>query len=314
MTRRVLVPIDFSVSSRVALARAEEVSLATGAELLLLHVGEKVEQATLRDGGFVPSHGRVEQSPGVAAALAALTNQLRTRGVRARAMHVDGNPRSKIIDAIAFEDVALVVMGSHGRQGLTRLLLGSVSARVVQRSSVPVLVCRAPAPLANDGERGGPLDGATRIKRLHNILVATDFEPGCDAAVQSAFELGNALSAKVHLLYAYPPAITAIGNGVGMIGHDALRSHAQGRLRLLAQPYQDSLSMGRCLTVMGEPALTVVEGAEEIHADMIVLGSHGRSELSRSLLGSVAQSVLQDAPCEVMVAKSALRLRGPDDS
>lgn len=312
MTHRVLVPIDFSVSARVALARAEEVSLATGAELLLLHVGAEVEQATLRDGGFVPSHGPLEQTPSVAAVLASLTSQLRTRGVSARALQVDGNPRAKILDAIAFEHVSLVVMGSHGRQGLTRLLLGSVSARVVQRSAVPVLVCRAPALPANEGEPGGSHEAVTRIKRLRNIMVATDFEPGCDAAVHSAFELGDALGAKVHLLYAYPPAITEIGNGVGVIGHDALRSNAQSRLRLLAQRYQNSPAMGRCLTVMGEPALTVVEGAEEIHADLIVLGSHGRSELARSLLGSVAQSVLQDAPCEVMVAKSALRLRGPD--
>ncbi|MEY4509833.1 MAG: hypothetical protein RLZZ450_1955 [Pseudomonadota bacterium] len=71
--------------------------------------------------------------------------------------------------------------------------------------------------------------------------------------------------------------------------------------------------MGQCLVVMGEPALTIVERAEELDADLVVLGSHGRSELQRTLLGSVAETVLRDARCEVMIAKSALRLRAHDD-
>lgn len=306
MTDRILVPVDFSASARVALARAEEVALATGAELLVLHVGEEVDQATLRASGLLSSQVRVDHKLGVAPALAALASQLRARGVRARAMHVDGSPRTKILDAIVFEHVTLVVMGTHGRQGIARLLLGSVSARVVQNSPVPVLVCRAPS--ASGAEPGGANGGLTRIKRLRNILVAVDFVAGSDAAVSAAFELGDKLGAKVHLLHAYPPVVTAISNGMGTIGYDALHNHARSRLHALAQTYQASPSMGRCLAVMGEPALTIVEGAQELRADLIVLGSHGRSELQRTLLGGVATTVLRDAPCEVLIAKSTLGL------
>jgi len=312
MNHRILVPIDFSASSRVALARAEEVALASGAELIVLHVGEEVGQATLKESGLVSAHVRGDQKPGVAPALAALASQLQARGVRARAMHVEGSPRTKILDAISFEHVALVVMGTHNRQGITRLLLGSVSARVVQSSPVPVLLCRAPRESASGAETAGEGDGRARIKRLCNIMVATDFAPGCAAALSSAFELGGKLGAKVHLLHAYPPVVTAISDGIGSIGHDALHIHARDRLRLLAQTYQASSALGQCVVVMGEPALTIVEGAEELRADLIVLGSHGRSELKRTLFGSVAESVLRDAPCEVLIARAPLGL--PDAS
>lgn len=313
MPYRVLVPIDFSASSRVALARAEEVALATHGEVLLLHVGEEVDHRTLAAGGFLPAHPRADQKVGVGPALAALTNQLQSHGVRARAMHVDGSPRAKILDAIAFERVALVVMGTHGRQGIARLLLGSVSARITQSSPVPVIVCRPPAVVDAHAATPGAGEGATRIKRLRNIVVATDFEPGCEAALGSAFELGEKLGAKVFVLHAYSPVVTAVGNGVGAIAHEALHSHALGRMRLLVEPYRASPAMAQCLAVMGEPALTILERIDELHGDLVVLGSHGRSELQRTLLGSVAEAVLRDAPCEVMIAKSALRLSAADD-
>ncbi|MEY4509834.1 MAG: hypothetical protein RLZZ450_1956 [Pseudomonadota bacterium] len=218
MPHRVLVPIDFSVSSRVALARAEEVALAIHGELLVLHVGEEmVDHKTLAAGGFLPARARVDEQLAVAPALAALIKQLQSRGVRARAQHVGGSPRAKILDAIAFERISLVVMGTHGRYGLARLVLGSVSARVVQSSPVPVVVCRPTAQVASGGELRGSGDGTTRIKRLRNILVAADFEPGCDAALKSAFELGETLGVTVHLVHAYPPVITSVGNGVGAI-------------------------------------------------------------------------------------------------
>jgi nucleotide-binding universal stress UspA family protein len=320
MTHRILVPIDFSANSRAAIARAEEIALATSAEFVVLYVGEQVEQAALKGSGYlVPVRRDSSLLPGVTprehrplsvgAVLAALTDQLEARGVRARASSVAGSPAKKILDAIALEQPELVVMGTHGRQGVARFLLGSVSERVARDSPVPVLVCRAPPPLTTAAVQGTAAEVLVPIKRLRNILVPTDFEPCSDEAVHTAFELADRLGAVVHLLHAYRPVVTALASGMGTVEYAALHRQARERVGLAAQPYHGSEALGQCLAVMGDPYLTIVETAERLRAELIVVGSHGRPGLKRGSVGSVAQKVLSAAPCEVLLAKAPLPLR-----
>jgi nucleotide-binding universal stress UspA family protein len=231
--------------------------------------------------------------------LSALIEQLEARGVRARGTQVAGSPAKKILDAIALEQAELVVMGTHGRQGVARFLLGSVSERVARDSPVPVLVCRAPnQPVSATGSEVPPPS-----KRLRNILVPTDFEPGSEDAVRTAFELADRLGAVVHLLHAYRPVVTALANGMGTIEYAALHRQARERVGQAALPHHGSEALGQCLAVMGDPYLTIVETAERLRAELIVLGSHGRPGTKRGSVGSVAQKVLSAAPCEVLLAK-----------
>lgn len=314
MTHSILVPIDFSANSRAAIARAEEIALATGAEFIVLYVGEQLEQEALKGSGyFVPARRDSSLLPGVTPrehrplsvgkVLTALIEQLEARGVRARGTQVAGSPAKKILDAIALEQVELVVMGTHGRQGVARFLLGSVSERVARDSPVPVLVCRAPTQPIGASSQGTGSEVPAPIKRVRNILVPTDFEPGSEDAVRTAFALADRLGAVVHLLHAYRPVVTALANGMGTIEYAALHRQARERVGQAALPHHGSEALGQCLAVMGDPYLTIVETAERLRAELIVLGSHRRSGSKRGSVGSVAQKVLSAAPCEVLLAK-----------
>jgi nucleotide-binding universal stress UspA family protein len=168
-----------------------------------------------------------------------------------------------------------------------------------------VLVCRAPTQPSGAAAQGAGSEAPAPIKRLRNILVPTDFEPGSEDAVRTAFALADQVGAVVHLLHAYRPVVTALANGMGTIEYAALHRQARERVGQAALPHHGSEALGQCLAVMGDPYLTIVETAERLRAELIVLGSRGRPGSKRGAVGSVAQKVLSAAPCEVLLAKAA---------
>jgi len=146
MIRKILFATDFSPGSRPALAHAEQLARATRAELLVLHVREEFPFVSAEGMGYVPAELDALQSAAVAALLEEQTGELQTRGVACRGLSVLGAPHLRIADVAAEEKVDIIVLGTHGRNGLGRLFLGSVAERVARTSAVPVLVVRAPSP------------------------------------------------------------------------------------------------------------------------------------------------------------------------
>jgi nucleotide-binding universal stress UspA family protein len=135
--RRVMVPIDFSDASKRALEHARELALTYGAEIVAMHAIEEVVLPMAY--GMAPKQVDAEAvRPNVEAALANLLAE--HVGVEhARAEIRVGYPPQEILDAITDESIDWVVMGTHGRQGLNRLLMGSVAERIVRHASCPVL-------------------------------------------------------------------------------------------------------------------------------------------------------------------------------
>lgn len=142
---RILCPTDFSDCSQAALDLAIDMAKRFEAEIHLLHVFQ------------YPAYLGWEEGMSMAAASLQLMQELRERvddqldelvgrcakaGVKATAEQVDGTPYAKIVEASTQHD--LVVMGSHGRTGLPRLLLGSVAERVVRMAQSPVVSVPAP--------------------------------------------------------------------------------------------------------------------------------------------------------------------------
>ena len=146
MIRKILLATDFSDGSRPALAHAEQLALATRAELLVLHVREEFPFVSAEGMGYVPAELDALQSAAVASLLEEQTGKLQARGVNCRGLSVLGAPHLRITNVAEQEKVDMIVLGSHGRNVLGRLLLGSVAERVARTSAVPVLVVRAPRP------------------------------------------------------------------------------------------------------------------------------------------------------------------------
>ncbi len=138
---RILVPLDFSPQSARALAYAEELARRFGAELLLLHVSELL--------AVVPGSDLIEAKVLTAQRdLTLLAERLRESGLTASGTVRAGAAHAEIVRVAAAERSDLIVMGTHGRGGLARALMGSVAERVVRRAGCPVLM--VPHAAANE--------------------------------------------------------------------------------------------------------------------------------------------------------------------
>ena len=145
-----------------------------------------------------------------------------------------------------------------------------------------------------------------------HILVPTDLSEGAEQALDYACELARILDAEIHLLNVVGiPALGVPELGVALTSTiiDQLVTENQGALDQLART-RCAARLGHVRIKAGDPRDMINQTAQELGADLIVMGTHGRRGISRALLGSVAESVVRTAPCAVLT----VRLREPADT
>lgn len=140
-----------------------------------------------------------------------------------------------------------------------------------------------------------------------NLLVPVDFSEHAERALAYAAELAEKLGATVHLVSAIgsPTAEMAVTLTGDMI--DSLRADRERALAAIAARYPGTI--GRVLVEDGDPRDAILAASERVHADIIVMGTHGRRGLRRALLGSVAEAVVRyaDVPVLTIHADDAYR-------
>jgi nucleotide-binding universal stress UspA family protein len=146
---QILVPVDFSTSSRAALDYASELSKKLGATLDVLHVWQAPAFVPLGSGVVSPGVGEASLIEMVRKnaeeGLDAFVEEAQKRGVAVRSSRTIGGPAAfAIVDAAKEGNYDLIVIGTHGRTGLPRVLLGSVAETVVRHAHCPVLTVRSP--------------------------------------------------------------------------------------------------------------------------------------------------------------------------
>ena len=198
---------------------------------------------------------------------------------------VMGDAPSQILERSSNCD--LILMASHGRGGLGRWLMGSVATKVTRGSTVPTLIvgghCLQP--------------DATHPVKIENIMVAYDGTPAAERALFHASTLARDFGAKLHLYQAVVQV--AMTHPVVVEANRADLVRTSESLRSLAK----SLDGVDCRVEVREVATAtgIAEYAQEIGADLLVIGSHGKGGLARWMLGSETESVLQEAHCPVLV-------------
>lgn len=144
--RRIMYASDFSRASRPAFTRAIEIAKATRAQLIITHALPPIVPI-LTDGAYISPDTWNKLDKGAREfaekQLGALLGQAKKAGIRTTTLLVDGIPAERIVRAARAKGVDLLVIGTHGRTGLRRLLLGSVASRVVAIARCPVLTVRA---------------------------------------------------------------------------------------------------------------------------------------------------------------------------
>ncbi|MGE3453861.1 MAG: universal stress protein [Kofleriaceae bacterium] len=149
-----------------------------------------------------------------------------------------------------------------------------------------------------------------RMQLPRTILVATDFSELADEGLAYAVDLASRLDATIHLLHVITVPIMGmaeIGMAYGAVTMEATTKEAQAVLDGLVARYRERAAIAAPRLEVGDPRDVIDRIAEEINADLIVMGTHGRRGVRRVLLGSVAESVVRSAPCPVLTLRPKLR-------
>jgi nucleotide-binding universal stress UspA family protein len=139
--RKLVVPVDFSDFSRAALKYTVELVKGTEAEILLLHVLEPMMPGT----AYIPTGGHATPYPELVEAARQGLAELEplAAGVRCKSLVRTGEPGAEIVTCAKEEGADVIVLCTHGRSGLARLVLGSTAEAVIRQAPVPVLTLRA---------------------------------------------------------------------------------------------------------------------------------------------------------------------------
>ncbi|HEY5949099.1 MAG TPA: universal stress protein [Kofleriaceae bacterium] len=139
-----------------------------------------------------------------------------------------------------------------------------------------------------------------------HILVPTDLSEGAEEALDYACELARQFGATVHLIHVIGiPTLGVPELGVALTSTviDSMVRENQAALEQLADRKRDQATFGQILLRTGDARDLINQTAKEVHADLIVMGTHGRRGISRALLGSVTETVVRTAPCPVLTVR-----------
>lgn len=287
MVGRVIAAIDLGARSAAVARRAAQLAAVHSAGLDFVHVADVDGLADLPlPGGAGDMRARI-----VAAARASADGLLAgcLPAGTAFALHVVfGAPHEEIVRLAGEFGADLVVFGPEGRG--RRRVLGSTADRVIRLSPVPVLVVRR--------EAAGPYG---------RIAVAVDFSPQSEAAARVAMTLAPAAS--VELIHVgdipapFEQALRRVGTPAVEVAAYRRARLAAARRRLTAVAETLAGAPGGIAVRVGggDPATALVRASRNPRLGLLALGRHGRNILHEALIGSVAQRVLRDAACDVLV-------------
>ena len=188
-------------------------------------------------------------------------------------------------------DARLIVLGTHGRRGVRRLVLGSVAEEVVRRAEQPVLTV---GPAAN-----------VRTLSGGRLLVPVDFSAYQDDLLAHAGEWALAYDMTLTLVHAIE--VEGVPDVYGLRsdppGPDVLTERTRAALAEPADALRDRGLDVEVEVRNGAPAAEILDAADALDADLLAIATHGRSGIERMLMGSVAETVLRQAPCPVLTVK-----------
>jgi len=279
--KTILAATDFSQTAERAEDFARELSRRFQAQLHLLHVTVILEDPHIEE----DHRQRLEEL--VASGDDARRKDLESGSENQPGLEVTPHmvrglaPAEVIVETASNLGCELIVMGTHGRRGLSHLLLGSVAERVLRTSSVPVLTVRGSADI--------------ELPDVPRILVPHDFSEASAAAVRRAAAWANALSAEITLLHVVEPVVYPEFYSVDVLSDDLMERLVERSERALHSAADDLLEgvKPRIVVEVGRAANTIVDHADPDRFDAVVMATRGLSGLEQVLLGSVAESVLR---------------------
>jgi nucleotide-binding universal stress UspA family protein len=301
--QNVLLPTDFSDTADQALAKAIDVAEHFGATLHLFHVIDHLdpswygitnvqeETIRLRDQIRNEAEALLEEMASSEPSLS-LSTEI--------ALEFSFNVPSTVMEYAGANDIDLIVMGTHGRGGFGRFMLGSVANKLVRRAPSPVLTVN---PSASDD--APPEDPATT-----GVLAPIDFSKYARTALRAAKTFAHTYDVPLHLLFVAEkrtvPTFRDTGiPGVGVVGmDDDIIENATPALDDLNQDVGGPTVTARYHVRHGAAAHAIVDVAQEQDLNLIVMATRGLSGLDRWMLGSTTERVVRTSTCPVLTLRA----------
>lgn len=288
---QILVPTDFSENAELAVNYAIALAKQCSAKLHLLHT-PVVPTYLLMDLSYSPGPEAVTRI--LNDAQEALDRQAQTitaAGVEHFTAIREGTVHEVIRDYAKEHDVDLVVVGTHGRTGVSKLMYGSITERVIKTVHTPIIII--------------PPEGG-RIPS--SIVIAYDFSAPAKHAAEVARAIHGVSHGSLHLVHSYLDVWGEYTDRGAVVGEaaekrrEALHLGLEGMLKddakelfsIDAQAIQTHL-------VTGDPATGILKVADEVGATLICAGTTGKSGIERLLIGSVARRLLHDSEIPLLL-------------
>jgi nucleotide-binding universal stress UspA family protein len=293
--RHILFPSDLSCAADHAFGHARLLAERFGASVTLFHA---VESPTVPHPRPVESQEEDSWRQTQTIARAALEQLAKTLTVSHRIV-VERKPSAHraVVDVIRHLRPDLTVMATHGRSGLSHLLLGSVAEKVVQQVDSPVLCVRQSEKAA--------------ARPYRRILIPTDLSLASRLAFPVGALLARTFRSEILAIHVVPSAPAAILTGVY-----AVTIPTEATLRQLCVPTEAALwkffqpdfkgIVVRAEVLSGSVWDRIVDAARIEGADLIVMSTHGHDSLGDSIVGSNTERVVRHAPCPVLIVGAGL--------
>ena len=295
---RILCPIDQSDISRRALDYAVALAKRYGASVC----AAEVVSVTLPTADYLPPSAEFALTAGQqqahAEALEAFVAPARREGVTVETRVSGGFIVEQLLLEAEQYNPDLIVMGTHGRSGVQRLVLGSVAEKILRRAACPVLTVPPAAKVA-----------PAALELPKTILCPMDFSDASLRALEFAMSLAQESDATLILMHVVDWAAetwAAGTHGAALADYTSARKAEAERLLhdAIPEPAREWCKP-EILVVEGKPWRQVLRVAGERNADLVVLGVLGRGAVDLTLFGSTTHHVVREAPCPVLTVRAA---------
>jgi nucleotide-binding universal stress UspA family protein len=291
--KKILCTSDFSDLANDAIPYGVDLANAFGAKLYLCHV---IDLTSVAMYGEAITAFEEQQKRMRTYALDQLSQLMAGKDVDWEPLIATGHVAETIAHLAADKDVELVVSANRGRSGLKRLILGSVTGRLMRVLPCPILIVRSPgADSQTVAEQG---------IRYRRILVGCDFSSDSALAFEYGLSLAQEFQAEFHLAHVIEPAaykdLLKSTAEWGEMSEKDLREQLNEKLIQMVPEEAHACCSAKTALLAGQPHEELTKYALVQDVDLIVLGVRGRSLVENPFVGSTTARAVREAPCPVL--------------
>ncbi|KAA9396141.1 universal stress protein [Haloarcula sp. CBA1130] len=278
----ILFPTDGSDAAESVLEYALQIAAEHEATIHILNVADTGRDSVTTIRGEVIDVLETEGERIVAEA----AQYVKDKGVPVVSEVLQGDPHKTIVDYSKQSDIDCIVMPTHGQRGIQRILLGSVTERVINTAAVPVVAVN-------------PARVRALVYPPNHVLVPTDGSRGAELALTQGIDIARATGATLHLLH-----VVETG-GLGPDARSVLKerevTERANEIITEATEKVENASLDAVASVIehGTPSKEICDYIDENEIDLAIMGTHGQTDFSRYVMGGVSAKIVRKSPVPV---------------